>query len=134
MPSTKIISHQEMVSKLSKSRFFILHHIIYIIGAKSSTQRERFFFTRFCQLGSHLILIQNAYQMVLFLEKKTSFLLSLGSFLAKNQKIFSVVKIRNYNEKVLFFSKKKKRFHLFKSLFNKNVEAQNMPVVARCLV
>ena len=47
--------------------------------------------------------------------------------MAKYQKILNVVKIRNYDG---VFFRKKRRFHLFKSLLYKNGKAQNMPVVA----
>ena len=55
-----------------------------------------------------------------------------GFFDKKNQKIFKVGKVIKYDEESVF--SRKKRFHLLKSLLYKNGKAQNIPVVAGCLV
>ena len=49
------------------------------------------------------------------------------------ENVSKVGRVRRYDEEEDFFSKKK-RFRLFKSLFHKNGNAKNMPVVADTLV
>ena len=63
---------------------------------------------------------------------KCLFLPTHEVFLAKNQKILKVGKVRKYDEESVF--SRKKGFYLLKSLLYQNGKAQNKPVVAGRLV
>ena len=73
-------------------------------------------------------LLQNAYQMVFFLENAFSALMRF--FCQKIRKLWTLEKL----EKRMKCFREKKRFHLFKVVFYKNGKAQNMLVVAGRLV
>ena len=72
-------------------------------------------------------MLWNVYQMFFSRMYLPAFFLRF--FSSKNQKILNVGKIGSYNEKRMFFGKKK-RFHLFKTLLQKNWKRQKMSVVA----
>ena len=73
-------------------------------------------------------MLQNAYQMVLFLE----IFRPNYEFFWQNQKTLTMEKLETMMKKVFF--REKKRFHLFENLLYKNGQTQNMPVVAGRLV
>ena len=51
-------------------------------------------------------------------------------FFGKKSEYFKVGKIRKYDEELMCFFSKTKRFHLFKSLLYTYENAENIPVVA----